>query len=421
VKLDVLHEMKSMKILLFLVLLVPFSMSAQNKDICDKHYIYFNDALKFNDFQRAYVYWQFLVDGNCDELILKKRNVISNGGAVISHLIKNAKGERRQNLIDSLIINYEKGSEIHKSDLKIKELLGMSIAKYRKNYEKVRKHLKISISGLKEKSKNSAVQYYFNALQNLKLQHQINREDAVGEFLWLKDMFHSKNIQLILDRGGLAWLDCDDIIEYYSEFIDGDSVTMELVEEVLRLMNEKDCFSSEKHSEFYVKVLTIKLERTPTAQGFFFKSKYELSQNKRQAAQITLRKAYLLAMDSGDLKHDIVEFGANYLGDDWFEKWMDDFPGDGEPWLYNAREMAKRVNDLSISPDLIIRKLVYVKAIEYCIKAKTLDPNLKQTADELIRYYKRLLPECDQLFQRSLHRGNHFNLNTVGDIMIDCN
>ena len=365
--------------------------------------------------------WQSLIGSSCDETISKNQKIITNGGAVIEKLMKTASAEKKKVLADSLIFNYQKGLELFTSDLKLQELLGIAIAKYKKNHELSRIHLKNSISGLEQKSKKSAVRYYFNSIQNLKLQKKITREGAVQEFLWLKQLFPDQKTQSILDQTGLQWLDCNDIIEYYRPFINDDSVSDQLIEEALNLMNEKDCYSDQNYASFYLKVLTIILQRNPTANGYWFKSKYELSRGEKQEANESLKKGYEIAPDSGSIRLDLINYGATYFGDFWEEERLANFPNDGRSWLYKAKKVAKLVNDVEVHSDLVIRKLVFVRAIEYCKKAKAADRNLKEEADGLIKFYRGQLPVCNQLFQRGIQRGETYSLNKIGDVVVDCN
>ncbi|MBL4704199.1 MAG: hypothetical protein JKY54_06745 [Flavobacteriales bacterium] len=404
-----------------LLLLISYNSFAQAEYSCKDAYTIFNASLVEKDYERAYQYWQRLVDGSCDELIKEKRKVIVNGGLVIKKLIKGAEADRKQNLVDSLIFNYKKGIELLGREMGFVESLGLGYAKYNNDPLKVKELLKESISGLKDKSKSSAVQYYFVAIQKLKIQKKITHKEAVEEYLWLKGIYPNPNVAHILDKVGTTWLDCETLELIYGRQLEETADDVELLKKVLKLLEDKNCQEgNEKAANFYLSVLNKLLILEPSAIGLFSKAKYELSINKKSDAKGTMQKAYELSDDSSGIKLEIIKFGALYIHPKWYDVWNRDFPNDGNPWIYKAREMAKQVNNLKVDPNLTIRRLAYCKAIEYLEKAKRLTPGISNKVDEIIKSYEEQRPSCTELFQLGISVGESKVLPVIGTVIVCC-
>ena len=58
--------------------------------------------------------------------------------------------------------------------------------------------------------------------------------------------------------------------------------------------------------------------------------------------------------------------------------------------------------------------------IEYCEKAKSLDSGVSARASKMIEQYNSLLPDCNELFQMDVTKGDKVNLGTLGNVTVMC-
>ncbi len=410
-------------------------MKAQEYD-CNESYIIFNDALRTKDYKRAYQFWQSLVGGTCDAKIKEKSTIITNGGAVLGKMIKASEGEQQKARIDSLYFNYNKGMEVLGRKPALVEDLGASYARYegKEKPQETFDLLNESIGALNEKSSPSSVRYFYTACFYLYQQQQIDKGEMVTQYLRLdpicdkamaaaagkkKKVDAWKSTKEFLFSVAKNFLTCDVITEVYQPKVDADPTNKELLKEVFGLMDDAKCENNDVSVDFYLSVLDKMLAIEPSAEGYYGKGKIELAKNKKDAAATSFEKAYALCTDSCEIKLDIIKAGTN-CSSKWYGIWMDADPTAGEPWLHKADQAANQVTNTSIDPNLTKRKLANAKAIEYCEKAKSVDPGIASKANSMIERYKALLPACDELFQLSISKGDQISLGSLGTVTVMC-
>ncbi|MBL4702981.1 MAG: hypothetical protein JKY54_00545 [Flavobacteriales bacterium] len=431
--------MMKTKILLLMLGLMGVSqvMKAQEYN-CDDAYIIYNDALKTKDYPRAYQFWKILINGTCDDKIKEKKTIISNGGAVLGKMIKAAVGSEQQKArLDSLYYNYNRGIEVHGRDAKLIEAFGSAYARYQSKDKPQEAHdlLKESIDALQEKSKAKSIQYYFTSCFYLYNQKKMDKAGMIENYLWLMDLCEKvKTSADLTDKAKGKWnsvatwlpeigdkfLNCQAIVETYQPKIEAAPDDLELLKTVFELLDRKNCEKQDVSVNFYLSVLDKMLTIEPSAEGFYGLANLHYAKDEKSKAEGYAVKAYDLAQD-GALKKKIILIGVNCSSSKWYGIWMKDFPKDGEPWLNKAAKTAAQVSNIRLYPNLTMRKLAYSKAIEYCEKAKSMDPTVKSKANSRIASYRSNLPACDELFQLGKSKGDMITLGSLGSVKVDCN
>jgi tetratricopeptide (TPR) repeat protein len=425
-------KMKTRIIILTLCMIgIGHNVKAQEYN-CDEAYIIFNDGLRSKDYPRAYQFWQMLTGGLCDSKITEKPTIITNGGAVLGKMIKDSEGDQQAARKDSLYFNYEKGIEILGRDSKIIEAYGMACARYDAKGKAQKTHdlLNESIETLQEKSKSASVRYYYASCFYLYQQKVVGKSVMVEEYLRLKAICEtaissgSKDTKWVKVKDFLlmrakGFLTCDVITEIYKEKVNADPTNQALLQEAFKLLDDAKCEKEEVSIDFYLDVLEKSIALEPTAEGYYGLAKLQYAKDKKSEACGTIKKAYDLCVDC-DIKLDIIKVGVACAPSKWYSVWMKDFPNAGDPWLNKAVQTAKQVSNSSVHPNLTMRKLAYAKAIEYCEKAKSLDTGVSARATKMIDQYNSLLPDCNELFQMDVSKGDKVNLGTLGDVTVMC-
>ena len=81
----------------------------------------------------------------------------------------------------------------------------------------------------------------------------------------------------------------------------------------------------------------------------------------------------------------------------------------GEPYFVAASALIEGIKSCNI--EAFEKQTVYWLAVDYCVKAKNVDPNVTSQANELISQYKSYFPSVEETFFRSLKEGDKY---TVG-------
>jgi tetratricopeptide (TPR) repeat protein len=421
------------KLLLFIIGLLGISHTGVTQEYnCDDAYIIFNDALKSKDYPRAYQFWQVLITGGCESKIKEKPTIITNGGAVVGKMVKQAEGPQQLARRDSLYYNFQKGIEVLGRNGKILEAFGGTYARYEAKAKAQETHdlLNESIELLQEKSKSSSVRYYYTACFYLYQSKKLDKGAMVTEYLRLKalgenaiaagskDTKWQPTLDFLLSIAK-NFLTCDVITEIYKEKVNADPTNQALLQEAFKLLDDAKCEKQDVSVDFYLQVLELSIALEPSAQGYYGLSKLQYAKDKKSEACETAQKAYDLCEDQ-ELKLQIIKIGVSCAPGKWYSVWMNDFPAAGEPWLNKAVQTAKQVSNTSLDPNLTMRKLAYAKAIEHCEKAKSLDSGVSSRATKMIDQYKSLLPSCNELFQMGHAKGDVVNLGSLGAITIMC-
>lgn len=429
--------MKTKLIVLMIALTTVTQVGTAQEYNCDDSYTIFNSAVSTKDFSLAYKTWHNLVSGTCDETIKARPKAITNGGYVIGRLIKGSEGEQKKALLDSLFFCYKKGIEILGRDPKLIEKNGLAFAQYKMktNTKDVHTLLKESIASLQEKSNPSSIKSHYSACFYEYKAGNLQKGDMVEEFIML-DAICDKAIASsdVKDRSKDAWkkikdwlpsiantfMTCEVIVEVYQPKVEAAPSDLALLKKTSKLLGDKGCENKEVSVEFYLQVADLLLSIEPSADGYFAKAKLESATKKEDAAKISIQKAYDLCGDGCDLKMKIIEYGIKLDRSKWMSVLSAEFPNDGRPTMQKARNAAKQVNNTSLDPNLTKRKLANCKAIELALKAKAMDDKVKSAADALINSCKEGLPECSELFQLGLTKGDKLVLGTLGSITVDC-
>ena len=81
-------------------------------------------------------------------------------------------------------------------------------------------------------------------------------------------------------------------------------------------------------------------------------------------------------------------------------------PNWGEPLLLIASATIEGVKSCDIGA--FEKQAIYWLAVDYCYKAKSIDPGIAKKADDLIVQYKSYFPKIEEVFFRSLKEGDEY-------------
>lgn len=94
---------------------------------------------------------------------------------------------------------------------------------------------------------------------------------------------------------------------------------------------------------------------------------------------------------------------------EYAQKAIENKPEWGEPYFQVAFAYIEGIK--SCDEDPFIRSAVFWLAVDVCVKARTVDPSVKNRANELITEYSRFFPTKEELFFRSMPDGAEYTIS----------
>ena len=82
-------------------------------------------------------------------------------------------------------------------------------------------------------------------------------------------------------------------------------------------------------------------------------------------------------------------------------------PDWGEPYFIVASALIEGIKSCNV--EKFDRQAIYWLAVDYCIKAKAVDPTVSAKANDLISQYKNGYPNVEETFFRSLKEGDNYS------------
>jgi tetratricopeptide (TPR) repeat protein len=368
--------------------------------------------------------WRY-VYANCPG---SSKNIYISGVKIFKDLYENTPDENlKENYYDTIMMLYDKRIEYFGEESYVLGRKGMDIIRMKEqDFEKAYIAFKKSVeTGRSETDLNvlsglmqtGAVMFKakkiedFEFLKNyMDVSTIIKEKEQKGEHL-----SRTKRVSSIADNiiQEAAFTDCHVIEKLFSAEIEKDAENKVLLSRAADLLNKFGCINN----EFYLEINKTLYNLTSESTFAYEVAKYYLRQEKfEQSAEY-----YLYAID----KEEDVDEKANFqyqlalIEYSKLESYNEASvllkdainlkPNWGEPYLLLASVFLKGIKDCEVDGFEI--KAVNWLAVDYCRKAKVLDPSISEKADELINQYIKSYPTVEDSFFRSLQKGDSY---TVG-------
>lgn len=388
---------------------------------------FYRDFVKQGQFAEAAPEWRKAM-ASCPAKA--SQNMYINGVQILRHLIKSAEGERKQQLVDSLMMVYDRRAQYYpKSALKAKENKALDMINYfaaddKAVYDEVAST--IEFSGAEVNPDLLVLQ--MNRAKAMYESGKVSAEDVLNAYSYLSPKLdeiakanpseENKVRQATLENAfvlsGVA--NCDNLISVFSPRFDANPTDISMVKNIAKLLSDNDCLSS----ELFLKSVMAMHELEPSYSSARLLYRLYSSKDQNEEALKFLQEA-IDNEESGDIDDAAMMFEmATFL----FKKMNQN--GNA---VKVAKEALEKDPSLAGKANLLIGTIWYQAkcggneieqrakfwvATDYLQKAKAADPALAADADELLRSCRVYYPSVEDAFMYDLQDGNSYQVTTCG-------
>ena len=382
------------------------------------------EFMKINLTDYALEPWRY-VYANCPA---SSKNIYISGIKIFKKLYSEAPDEAlKEAYYDTIMLLYDKRMEYFGEESYVSGRKGMDIIRMKdQDFEAAYEAFKISIqNGHSETELNvlsglmqtAAVMFKskkiddFEFLKNYMDVNTIIREkERKGEHKSKTSRVSAMADQIIEDAD---FSDCGVIEQLFSEELINDPENEETLTRAADLLSKFNC----TNTEFYLSINKTLFDLSKESSRAYEVAKYFLRLEKYEESA----EYYVYAIEN----ESDLELKTNYLyqlalikyskldsnkeAGELLKEVIELKPGWGEPYLLLASVYIKGIKDCQA--DEFEVKAVNWLAVDYCRKAKVMDPGISEKADEVIEQYIRAFPSVEDSFFRSLQKGDPY---TVG-------
>jgi tetratricopeptide (TPR) repeat protein len=401
---------------------------------CLKNLSLYSELVKQDRYDDAYPYWEVAFN----ECPLSTRRLYTDGVKIISHKIKSASCEEKKDVYFQDLMNvYDQRIEYFGDHPKygvgyIKGIKAIDMLDFKKAVSEIRAEayqlLNESIEEQGEKSKPAVLGVYMKTTVAMFIAGELNAIDVVNNYTTVSKLLNSQienprltkrksmlenlngKIEEIFARSGAA--NCETLNEIFSPQLEANKDNIEWLQRVSRLLARELCEDMEllyKVSEYQHNIepssssayglARMYLKSGDTERAIeFYNEAIKLVENKEQKSEyyyqlglIYLSQGNYVSARSNALK--AIELNANW----------------GQPYIVIGKTYATSAN--SIGDNDFEHKTAYWAAVDKFSRAKSVDPEVTDEANDLINVYTRHFPAKDEIFFQGLEIGGTY---TVG-------
>jgi len=382
----------------------------------------------------AFKYWK-LVFRDCPKA---SENTYIAGAKMLDYYIKKEKDpERKQNLIDSLMMVYDArikyfplSHKYHKpQEGKILGRKGVDLYQYRPDlYKEDYAILKRSIDLEKANTAGPVYVYYFRAVTKMASKGDLDTTAVVDAYDEITD-YLEQNIKKFKASGNTKKLqeytnimgnieitfepfaECTELVRIYGQKFDKTPDDVELLRKIIKLLDKKKCVDDPLYFNATVKLYDLE----PTPESAYLIGKMYMKQ-KRYKPAIPYMEAATKMEDSDKVDDAYIFLAETYRALDNFPKARQMAldaakinPGWGQPYIFIGDLYAMSAKDCGDND--LTKKVAYWAAVDKYEKAKRIDPDLTDLANQRIKTYSVYFPTKEVLFFYALNEGDKY---TVG-------
>ncbi len=391
---------------------------------CITNFSLYREYARQQDFKSALPYWR-LVYRECP---LASKNIYIDGVKIFRFFIDNTTDQDLQAVyIDSLMQVYDQRIKYYPRD-KGDQLgrKGVDLLRYKRDeigaVEMAYEYLSESIKLEKNESSEAVIATFVTSAITLYQNDKMTAEKVIEDFLVSCRVLNAKignpavDIQMeslrntLIDNFVSLGFSCDSLepkfMAFYEKYMENEQALYTIID----VMKKSSC----NNSEAYYKAAQEAHNLSPTAEsaGALGMMSFERGLYKdaaryfKQATQLetdSLKRAehyYWLAESlfklnlKSEARNDALK--AAELRPDW-----------GNPYILIGRMYIESYNECS---GIKLPKAVYWAAVDKFIKAKTVDPGIEGTANQLILTYSKYFPNKEDAFFQNINEGNSYQV-----------
>ncbi len=417
---------------MFLGTKTKFGADEQN---CKKNLSLYSEFTKQKNYENAYKPWKVLLK----YYPISNKKIYSKGTKIAKYKINKSKGEAKNKWIDTLMLVYDLRIKYFGNNRKYPKSYilgekGKDLFKYREDdAETAYKYIEESVKLRGLKSSQSVLQTYMQITEYLFNDEELDAVQVVDNFTTIMDILEKqlksstkpkKKTKIQKAIGGVEKIftnskaaSCEELVKAFTPKFENNKEDKKLLDKILTLLDKKECTDSKLYSDVVIQ-LNVVDPSAKSACGLarsFYRKGAKKDKAKDKTKDVEYNKAIEYYKQAIELeKDDLVKALYNYELALTYNK----LKKKGEARKY-ALEAAKLKSDYG-APFLLIatlyastscgdnsfkKKYVYWVAVDKLIKARTVDPSVKEAVNQLIGGYKARFPKKEEGFMQGVTPG----------------
>jgi len=384
-----------------------------------------SEFMKINLYDYALPSWKEVFD-KCPA---SSRNIYLYGVRIYRELLAKEKNpSRQQELIDTLMLIYDRRIENFGQEGMVMGRKGLDLLKYRQDeIEQAHGFLEKSVKLSKNKSEEAVLITYMQTTVVLFKSGKLNAQAVIDNYLEVTDILEAKinsgdndndqataalaNTDLIFSESGAG--SCEDLINIFTPKFEESQNNIDLLKKITSLLLKRNCEDSDLFADASENLY--KLESS--AEAAYNLSKLFIKREEYNKAAEYLIKAIELQTNNEDKSSyyyqlaliEFTKFEQYSKAREHALKASELKPGWGDPYILIGNLYAS--SSKLCGENEFEKSTVFWAAVDKYIKAKSIDESKTAEANELINRYTQYFPNVEDAFFYGFQEGQDY---TVG-------
>ncbi len=379
---------------------------------------------KNNSVKDAIGPWRWVFN-NCPQA---SQNTYIDGVNMMEYFMKKAKTEdAKSKYLDTMMMIYDQRIKYFGREGYVLGRKGSDLFKYApEDYEKAYHIFKKSIELRGNKSESFVLVYYFRTVTKMVDAGKLDKTqilDAYDKLMNIidyninasqndpKELSAWENVKGNIELSFEPYATCDDLVDMFSKKFQANPDDVELLKKITDMLDKKGCTDSDLFFEASVKLN--KLE--PSPRSSYMIAKMLVKKEKLQEAIPYLEDA--LNIDEDGVKADVYLLLASVYRQlknfptarKYARQVLDLRPDDGNAYLIIGDMYAASANECGDND--LTKKAAYWAAVDMYQKAKQVDPEIADIAQNRIEVYSKQFPKTETIFFYDLKEGDPYTVD----------
>ncbi|MCK4346724.1 MAG: tetratricopeptide repeat protein [Bacteroidales bacterium] len=392
---------------------------------CTRNYSLYYEYYQQKNYTDALPYWRIPYN-ECPKV---SKNIYIHGINMYKNFMNSAAGNEVliYSYLDTIMMIYDQrikyfGQEGYVLGRKARDFLLVKKDNpddIRQGYEALSKCIQLQ----KNKTENFVLALFMTSTEQLFKEEEFTNEDVIQNYAIASEIIEyklsrqdtednqelKKTLDGIFARSGAAT--CDGLISLFEPQFKKDPNDLEVIKKSFLLLRDANCtetdfyyqickafFKHEPKAELAYHLALLSNDRNDFSQaGIFYKQAIELQTDAKEQARYYI--------ELGDITYR--ELGNNSLARDYARKAIKADPESGHPYMLIGNIY---IASKSCADDELAEKAIYWLAVDYYVKAKTIQPDLSEIANKNIASYSQHFPDNETVFFHGYKEGDVYQV-----------
>ena len=395
---------------------------------CLKNLSLYRQYAKNRDYNMAYPYWKIVFE----ECPKSSKNIYLDGVKIYkSFLSKKPADDIKGNLVDTLMLIYDRRIEHYGEKGKVRGRQGADLLRYRRNddikyVQQGYEYLKEGVTLTKDKTSKAVLPTLLSASITLFNAEVFEASQVIEDYLLvssivdnqikkkpndkkLKELKASLDVNFVKEGPG----DCETLVGFFTEEHKTKNEDPEFLTMLTDLLYARECTGS----ELYFIALKDKHRLSPDGGSALKIGKLAQSKGKYEESVEYYLQAIELSNDEAEKGDIYFSMAVSYSKLKQYNKAREAAlnsakmkEGFGEPYILIGQMYAESKDLCTNNDQNNLPSAVFWAAVDKFNKAKSVDPSLAERANSLISTYSKYYPNKEEAFFKGVNEGDAYIL-----------